>query len=376
MESFIYELSVALLGICLLGLPALLTIYHLIFLFKKNCGPKFEKWRTRLEILTLFLGSVYSLGFLAISNICPRADWPAQLVNSEVHTPVATWGWPTVITMACVGIAGYMILRLVPLRHMPPLVVVTGIACMYVGILVSVLWCIQVCKGDESILALFPFNCILLALIQMKRLMQQWKELEDSEKKEFQNPFLQKCNEKLSNAMTWPIAALVVLLPLLVILIGILVLFGQSPDAMITSFTQTSDWNLSTQISPQNIYYDEHYLCTVAAGGHRKVVKPLRMGERHGHRVIVNRQLCVANAFEQILEERTPRFHRAVRHFYDTYGFPVAKLIRSPYVADVVYFIMKPLEWLFLIVLYACDVKPENRIAVQYLPVKAGGHVK
>ncbi|WP_343073709.1 DUF6688 family protein [Clostridium sp. YIM B02555] len=29
---------------------------------------------------------------------------------------------------------------------------------------------------------------------------------------------------------------------------------------------------------------------------------------------------------------------------------------------------MKPLEWLFLIVLYFCDVNPENRIAVQYLP--------
>ncbi|MFX3822726.1 DUF6688 family protein [Streptococcus suis] len=35
--------------------------------------------------------------------------------------------------------------------------------------------------------------------------------------------------------------------------------------------------------------------------GHRKVVKPIRMGERHGHRVLVNRQLQIENAFEQIL---------------------------------------------------------------------------
>lgn len=27
---------------------------------------------------------------------------------------------------------------------------------------------------------------------------------------------------------------------------------------------------------------------------------------------------------------------------------------------------MKPLEWLFLIVLYSVDTKPENRIAIQY----------
>lgn len=105
----------------------------------------------------------------------------------------------------------------------------------------------------------------------------------------------------------------------------------------------------------------------MAAGGHRKVVKPQRYGVRHGHRVIVNRQLCVANAFEQILEEKTPKFHKFVRHVYDTYGFPVAKMIKTKTAADIVYFIMKPLEWVFLIVLYLTDVKPENRIAVQYM---------
>ena len=98
------------------------------------------------------------------------------------------------------------------------------------------------------------------------------------------------------------------------------------------------------------------------------MVKPIRMGVRHGHSVIVNRQLCVANAFEQILEERMPNLHRNVRNFYDRYGFPVAKMIRSPYIADVIYIMMKPLEWIFLAVIYMMDVKPENRIAVQYLP--------
>lgn len=156
--------------------------------------------------------------------------------------------------------------------------------------------------------------------------------------------------------------------PLFGILVCILVLFGQQPDSFIKAFTETSDWSLSQRVAPQNLYRDEHYLCTVAAGGHEKVVKPVRMGVRHGHKVIVNRQLMIANAFEQLLEEKTPRLHRHIRHFYDTYGFPIAKLIRSRYVADVVYVIMKPLEWLFLIVLYLCDVKPENRIAVQYLP--------
>ncbi len=83
---------------------------------------------------------------------------------------------------------------------------------------------------------------------------------------------------------------------------------------------------------------------------------------------MVNRQLCVANAFEQLIMEKAPRFHRAVRNFYDTYGYPVSKHIRHAWTADVVYLVMKPLEWIFLMVLYLFDEKPEDRICSQYLP--------
>jgi len=69
--------------------------------------------------------------------------------------------------------------------------------------------------------------------------------------------------------------------------------------------------------------------------------------------------------------ERTPRFHRAIRNFYDKYGYPISKLIRTAWLADLTYLIMKPLEWIFLIVLYLFDKKPENRIALQYLPKNA-----
>jgi hypothetical protein len=98
------------------------------------------------------------------------------------------------------------------------------------------------------------------------------------------------------------------------------------------------------------------------------------MGKRHGHRVLVNRQLAVANAFEELLQERMPRFHKIIRGAYDRYGYPIAKHIRSPWVADAVWLIMKPAEWFFVGVLYLFDLKPENRIAVQYphkpLPTK------
>ena len=177
---------------------------------------------------------------------------------------------------------------------------------------------------------------------------------------------LQKLNHMLMKSERWPWAAFLLMWPLLLVMMIILILFGQEPNAAIRAFTETSDWNLSKRVAPQNVQMDQHYLCTVAAGGHRQVVKPKRLGIRHGHEVIVNRQLCIANAFEQILEERTPRVHKIVRHVYDTYGFPIAKMIHSKYVADGVYILMKPLEWCFVVVLYLVEVHPENRIALQY----------
>ena len=150
----------------------------------------------------------------------------------------------------------------------------------------------------------------------------------------------------------------------------ILCLFGQQPDSVILAFTKTSDWILSKEVSPPPTAYDEHYLCTVSLRGHKKLVKPIRCGIRKGRKIIVNRQLCVANAFEQLLMERTPKLHRAIRTFYDTYGYPISRHINSAWSADITYLIMKPLEWIFVVVLYLFDLDPETRICKQYLPLK------
>ncbi len=349
--------------------PFVLSFINFYMMLKRPVEEKMiraEKW---FEFITVILGSVYSLLFSSIFvHIDFTADWTETLYNLELHTPIWTESYPTVIAVAFVGIIGYLILSWIPLKKMPPLVIVSAMAAMYLGTGECILWMIQI-QGKSDFLMILPFNCIVITIKTIGRKVGEWNEMEDcAVNYDETSSFLKTLNRKLENAKNWPLAALILMLPLLGIMICILVLFGQSPDAVIKAWTETADWSLSQRVAPQNIMYDEHYLCTVAAGGHRKVVKPIRMGVRHGHRVTVNRQLCIANAFEQILEERVPRFHRHVRHFYDTYGFPVARLIRSRYVADVVYFLMKPLEWFFLIVIYFCDVKPENRIAMQYLP--------
>jgi hypothetical protein len=158
------------------------------------------------------------------------------------------------------------------------------------------------------------------------------------------------------------------LFPVLISVQLILVIFGQQPDSFIRAFLDTSNFNYSTMIAPPPIMSEVngHYLCTVSVKGHKNLVKPIRSGIRRGQRIMVNRQLLVANAFENILEEYTPNLHKVIRYVYDRYGYPVSKHIKTAWSADIVYIIMKPLEWLFTLVLYTVDINPENRINIQY----------
>ena len=112
---------------------------------------------------------------------------------------------------------------------------------------------------------------------------------------------------------------------------------------------------------------DCHYLCTVAAQGHPNLVRPYRLGTRRGETIVVNRQLAVANAFEDLLHARWPRFGAFARRIYDRLGLPVSRWIRHRLVADVVYLGMKPAEWLFYAALVLLDPgAPEERIDRMY----------
>jgi hypothetical protein len=158
--------------------------------------------------------------------------------------------------------------------------------------------------------------------------------------------------------------------PVAAVLEIIFIICGQGADGFIKAFTMTADWTFSTQTPPPPLEYYGHYLCTVAAGGHEKVVKPIRYGKRLGKKIVVNRQLLTANAFEDLIKEKFPHIHHEIRRLYDKYGYPISKHITTQFRADVVYILMKPLEYIFIFVLYLCDNHPENRIAVQYSDYK------
>lgn len=348
--------------------PLVLTGDQILLFIRQLQGKSKKRSSLFYDFWTLFLGFFYEIIYLNIvKEVVFTADWTEQLSNQEMHAPLFTGSYLSAGVLLFVFLVGFSVLRVVSVNRVPPLVTVLCMSAVYLGVLFTLVWTVQILESEMDIYLLLPaVNAVCIAMRTVLAKVREFEPDEMRKSKIDEVPFLCRLNRFLTESKRWPYMAFLLMLPLLGVMVLILVLFGQAPNSLIRAFTETSDWNLSRQIAPQNLYYDAHYLCTVAAGGHKKLVKPLRRGVRHGHPVIVNRQLLVANAFEQILEERMPRMHRAVRGAYDRYGFPLARFIRSKWAADAVWILMKPLEWLFLTVIYLCDVHPEDRIAVQY----------
>ena len=296
-----------------------------------------------------------------------------------LHAPIASWSMPTVIAILTLGILSYYIISKKKL-DLSPIVIVCSMSGILICSIYMIIFIIQICNENVFenayfyllYLTLFPINYILCAIRAEIEIMRVYKEMPIMPR-DYDNKFLNACNKILIlyDVDKWPLIAIILALPLAIILICILVLFGQRPDEAIQAFLETSDWTLSTKISPPSVFYDAHYLCTVSLQGHKKIVKPTRMGIRRGEKIVVNRQLCIANAFEDLIAEKTPKFHKFIRYIYDKYGFPLSKFITNAWLADITYILMKPLEYVFLIVLYIFDKKPENRIAMQYTGKKA-----
>ena len=358
------------LVITALAAPVILSIGNIHGLIVPGMKRKRLFW-----CLTVLLGLFFSGVFIAFLEDVTDAYWDVQLVNSEVHQILNSQTRGIYIVLMLIGAAGFVVLATRKMENTPPLVSVLAIAAMYPAAISCVIWCLHIWPLDHRDeftfpLMVLPINLIIMMCSLIREKIIEWNDISAKQPADggIENDGAVRHKGFLGKAQNWPLAALLLMLPLLGIVLGVSVLLGQRPDALIATWTETADWNLSQMIPPPNVIVDEHYLCTVAAGGHEKIVKPLRMGERHGHRVVVNRQLEIANAFELVLEWKTPRLHRVIRRFYDKYGFPLARCIRTKTACDVVYILMKPLEWIFVTVLYLTLAHPENVIAVQYLP--------
>ena len=351
--------------------PFVVTAENIICLVRKDTPQKKKhKW----TLITLIAGTLLSAAVLsAISSF--RWDEPVVIGEyfTELHEPFYE---KNVLSLCLFALAAMVCLYLLDRgRVMPPLAAVICVSGVYGGIILGLFYISQLAVNilnDLNLLVavgyliLFPVNIFIISARVIREtvlLYTAYFRENDIESKNRLDGFLRSSLEK---AAGWVIFPLIGLIPFTGVLVCLCILCGQGPFGIIRAFTNTSDWTYSAMISPPPVEYEGHYLCTVAVNGHERVVKPLRLGVRHGVVIGVNRQLCAANAFEQLIEDKAPRLHRLVRHIYDKYGYPVSKHITTRLRADIVYILMKPLEWLFVAVLYLFDRDPESRIAVQY----------
>ena len=261
-------------------------------------------------------------------------------------------------------------------RKIPPIPLVLALIILMIGSIISIFVLTQVSYHDTSTLSIYvgnegtfyfiftPLFCFCFGIGFIWKIIQE--ERETSLHRTYRNPILNKINILLSSKLDYPLWALILLVPVFLVVTAILILFGQDSDSMAKVFTETTTWAFSQKMHPPILDHRGHYLCTVAAKGDPTVVKPLRLGKRHGNMIIVNRQLLVANAFEEILSDLSPVLHRYVRSFYDRYGYNISTRINSVRASNLTYMMMKPLEYIFLFFLYMLYIEPEKKIAKQY----------
>ena len=329
----------------------------------ETSSPKPVKEKKQQPTIVLWFGlfgCFLEAIFIYIVKEMTFYDWSESLVNSQKHALIWSGAYPTFFTLAALTLLALIIYSYRDANSLSPLANVFCISGILGGVVLLLVF-----DNQLQVASFHTFFLLIYSIHLLWVRIKEWQE--DRTEISYENHLLQWLHQLLNKSRNWPWLAVLVAFPTLAFVVLVLMLFGQQPDSMIKAWTNTADWAFSQKIPPQNLIIDEHYLCTVAAGGHEKVVKPQRMGVRHGHPVVVNRQLCIANAFEQVLEEKTPRFHRFLRRNYDRYGYPFAKHIKKKWAMDLIYYLMKPLEWLFLLVLYLVDRKPENRIAMQYI---------
>lgn len=346
------------------GVPAALTICNLLLLFLE------KKWKPVL--VNSVDGFIFVLGipFTALyAMIVEFHPWHEQLyVDTGRYSPIAPEMLPTFLMLCTVAVVGYLLLRFLG-KKLSPLVAALCYGGVFLGLALVVMLAVQMAADipelDTILLLLFPFNYLLCAVRLMRGTVAQYAE--QMAQTQYENRFLRWCQRFVSKSTSFLLMSFLLAVPLLLVIVVILLLFGQQPDAVVKMFTETAEWTLSQKIPPPRLEADGHYLCTVAACGDEKVVKPLRAGKRRGELIVVNRQLLVANAFEDLLAEKTPRLHRVVRKTYDRIGLPISKHITTKRRSNAVYYLMKPLEWLFLAALYTFDRQPENRIHRQYI---------
>ena len=85
-------------------------------------------------------------------------DWQEQLANQERHAPVYTAALPTVLVIAAVGFAGYLLVNFIPLGKIPPW-------CLLLGWLLCILGPSKVLFGAFRCMTGIFFSCCFRSIV-------------------------------------------------------------------------------------------------------------------------------------------------------------------------------------------------------------------
>jgi len=345
-----------------------IVIPVLVYFIYKNIRRNVNLPTKIIEFAIIYM-FLLALGLFAVAwGICSDDYYTAIDIVDGGYTPFASKHLLTLIVFFGLSMGSILLLWLKG-NHLPPLILVLALVFVLIGVFISFAIIMQTSAntknyGLEAFFFVLPIMYIVVASILSYKVIANEGKLASS--KVYNNALLNYLNAQMAKAYLQPIWVLVLLVPVFVVVVAILILFGQEYNSITKVFTETTTWHFSQKTHPPFLDHRGHYLCTVAVCGDPEVVKPLRLGKRHGHEIIVNRQLLIANAFEELIQESTPKFHRLIRGLYDKYGYPLSRKITTAKGSNLTYRLMKPLEYFFLLVLYLCVYKPETKINKQY----------
>jgi hypothetical protein len=353
-------------------LTALFSTLNFLFVLLAPLVAIYRWRKTKADLLLAWCFSISAFLFLCcLSTYSADFNQVIDIKNAafSYYSPIASKHSFTISVFAALSLTSLLTLW-VRGKQLPPLLFLFLNSCLLIGVALSVLFMLQVSFNSESndtmLFFLMPTMFIVVSAVVIFRLI--ISDGKEATSRTYKHPAMQLLNKWMTNIYLWPVWTLVLTAPAFLLIVLILTVFGQDSHAVTKAFTETSTWYMSQKEHPPYLNPPEgHYLCTVAAYGSPEIVKPIRMGRRHGYPIVVNRQLQVANAFEQVIQESLPRFHRLIRRFYDRYGYPLSQKIETLFASNLVYLLMKPLEYLFILFLYTTCVDPEARIARQYL---------
>lgn len=350
--------------VLLIIIPPLFVLFNFIFYLKKNRIKTGLKLFRVIEIWTILILPTF---FILISDIGKINEC---CTDSALFSPEHRIGIYLLIIMY---IFSYII-SIFRKSILPPIAETFINSFLILGIIINIIFCIHINKTElGGIFWVFGNIPIILLLLMKLNENQKLLKHEIEQNNLNSNNLIGKlCLNLLSLKPVFKYSILTILLvPIIILLSLFLILFGQKPDSLIKSFTETYKHGFSElDYMCDNVQCGGHFLCSVGANGHIKIVNPIRYGERNGNKIICNRQLLVSNAFEELIQEKMPKTHNFIRKQYNNVGNIVHKyyfIFNNKYVSDFVYILMKPLELCFLLVLYTFEKKPENRIEKQYI---------